>query len=309
LAFDTREFAKKNFDHTYNCEDPRPYFTTLRPLDYRIHRDALPLFEECARTLARACGVPRITMVDLCTGYGINAAMMRHSVGLDDLYDLYDLNDCRSGSPQSDLPSRLERDRRFFVAKRLKGAPVGKIVGIDKAERAVHYAEAVGLLDHGAAEDLEQNEPSARFRAELADVALITVTGGMGYIGARTFERILKHVRSDRRPWIVAFPLLTVAVGPLRRMFARFGLQTEIWERDTFPQRQFASQSEKVDTENRLREIGAPKRDRGNYMYSRMILARPDADAQSFPIDEIMAKPRRIRKRDRHDALEAEAML
>ena len=90
MSLKSRGCGKHNFDQIYNCSDPRPYFTTLRPLDYRIHRTATPVFARCAKLLALQRGLRRVTMVDVCAGYGINAALLRHSVNLDDLYDLYD---------------------------------------------------------------------------------------------------------------------------------------------------------------------------------------------------------------------------
>ena len=44
MTSESRSFAKHNFDQTYNRSDPRSYFSTLRPLDYRIHRTAIPVF-------------------------------------------------------------------------------------------------------------------------------------------------------------------------------------------------------------------------------------------------------------------------
>ena len=80
--------GKENFDRIYNCKDPRPYFTTLRALDYRIHRHAIPIFARCAKLLSVHRNLRRIKMVDLCSGYGVNAALLRFRVTLDDLYTL-----------------------------------------------------------------------------------------------------------------------------------------------------------------------------------------------------------------------------
>jgi len=290
VTSESRSFAKRNFDHTYNRSDPRSYFSTLRPLDYRIHRTAIPVFARCANLLARQRGLRRVTMVDLCAGYGINAALLRHKVSLDELYDLYDETAIPAATDQTPF---IESDKRFFASRRVKSAPVDKVIGIDVAARAVRYAENVGLLDYGASENLECGGPSDALRERLANATLITVTGGMGYIGPQTFEHILANVRARYAPWIVAFPLLTTPLEPFRRLFARFGLRTEVWEHETYPQRRFADETEHCNAAKRLRGLGLPVPKADEYHQTSMICARPAVEAEEIPLREIMAKPRR----------------
>jgi hypothetical protein len=287
---ESRSFAKHNFDHTYNRSDPRSYFSTLRPLDYRIHRTAIPVFARCANLLARQRSLRRVTMVDLCAGYGVNAALLRHRVSLDDLYDLYDEDATPAATNQASV---TESDKRFFASRRIKSAPVDKVVGIDVAPHAVRYAENVGLLDYGASENLECGAPSDALCERLANATLITVTGGMGYIGPQTFEHILTNVRARHAPWIVAFPLLTIPLEPFCRLFARFGLRTEIWEHETFPQRRFADETEFCNAAKSLGALGLPAPKADEYHQTLMICARPTIEADAIPLREIMAKPRR----------------
>lgn len=290
MTSESRSFAKHNFDHTYNRSDPRSYFSTLRPLDYRIHRTAIPVFARCANLLARQRGLRRVTMVDICSGYGVNAALLRHKVSLDELYDLYDETTTPAATDQSPF---IESDKRFFASRRLKSAPVDKVIGIDVAARAVRYAENVGLLDYGASENLECGAPGGALREQLANATLITVTGGMGYIGPQTFEHILTNVRARRAPWVVAFPLRTTPLEPFCRLFARFGLRTEVWKSETFSQRRFADEIELCNAAKRLREMGLPSPKLDEYHQTQMICARPAIEADAIPLREIMAKPRR----------------
>jgi len=126
VTSESRNFAKHNFDHTYNCSDPRSYFSSLRPLDYGIHRTAIPVFARCADLLARQRSLRSVTMVDLCAGYGVNAALLRYHVNLDELYDLYD----EDAIPVAvDQASVTESDKRFFASRRIKNAPVDKVIG------------------------------------------------------------------------------------------------------------------------------------------------------------------------------------
>lgn len=290
MTSESRNFAKHNFDHTYNCSDPRSYFSSLRPLDYGIHRTAIPVFARCADLLARQRSLRSVTMVDLCAGYGVNAALLRYHVNLDELYDLYD----EDAIPVAvDQASVTESDKRFFASRRIKNAPVDKVIGIDPAARAVRYAEKVGLLDYGASENLECGAPSDALRERLAKAILITVTGGMGYIGPQTFEHILTNVRTRQAPWIVAFPLLTTPLEPFRRLFDRFDLRTEIWEQETFPQRLFTNEQELSNVADSLRKLGLPSPNSDDYLQTRMICARPTIEADAIPLRELMPKPRR----------------
>ena len=290
MTSQSRSFAKYNFDHTYNCSDPRSYFSSLRPLDYGIHRAAIPVFARCADLLTRRRSLRSVTMVDLCAGYGVNAALLRHRVNLDELYDLYDEDATPAATDQASV---IKSDKRFFASRRIKSAPVDKVIGIDSAARAVRYAENVGLLDYGAGENLECAAPSDALREQLANASLITVTGGMGYIGPQTFEHILTNVRTRHAPWIVAFPLLTTPLEPFLRLFSRFDLRTEIWEHETFPQRRFADEHEFSNAANSLNKLGLPSPNEDDYLQTKMIGARPSIEADAIPLREIMSKPRR----------------
>ncbi|KPC83446.1 hypothetical protein ADL35_17450, partial [Streptomyces sp. NRRL WC-3753] len=111
--------------------------------------------------------------------YGVNAALLNHKLSLADLYDRY--TDARETGGLSAV-LLADEDRTFF--DELRRPEAVRTIGIDAAKRAVGYAERVGLLDAGFAENLEAAEPSARLRRTLAGTDLITVTGGVGYISA-----------------------------------------------------------------------------------------------------------------------------
>lgn len=288
MSSESRSRGKRGFDHIYNCADPRPYFTTLRPLHYCIHHTAVPFFRRCATHLALRRNLRRITMVDVCAGYGINAALLRHDVSLDGLYELYD----ESAVPAAADPEALKAsDRRFFASRRLKRSPIEKVVGIDSAARAVRYAQDVGLLHYGACENLERDPPSTGLCEHLAKISLITVTGGMGYIGPQTFEHLLANVRMRQMPWIAAFPLLTTPLEPFRDLFDRFGLHTEIWEAETFAQRRYADEEElRVMAINHAR-MGLPSPRPGDDLQARLVLARPPSDAAALPLRGLLSLP------------------
>lgn len=272
--------GKQNFDHIYNHPDPRPYYRTLGPLEYSVADRARPIFERCLRTLARVRGKQRLAVLDLCCGYGVNGGLLRHQVGLADLYERY------SGSDLDHLGSEelTAADRRFYAERRRNGESaqslVGRILGLDPAERAVSYAERAGLIDRGAAVNLEREDLSDSLRRDLAEVDLITVTGGMGYVTHVTFRKLLAATRLEARPWIVSFPLRGLDLAPFEQAFAEFGLVSETWEEEPIPQRRFSDAGERERTLRRLADSGLDsdqERESGKLM-ALCHLARPASE-------------------------------
>jgi hypothetical protein len=70
---------KTDFHTIYSRPDPRAYFGVLAPLGYQIPQRALPVIE----TVLAASGAR--TMLDVCCSYGINAALLRHDLDLDQI--------------------------------------------------------------------------------------------------------------------------------------------------------------------------------------------------------------------------------
>ncbi|MEU8917886.1 hypothetical protein [Streptomyces nigrescens] len=277
------DWGKADFEAIYNCPDPRRYFTTLHPLDYQIPHHGQAVFRAVAETLQRhRSDRPPLNVVDLCCSYGVNAALLNHRLSLSDLYGRY-------AAPGPGMPTTgqlIEEDRTFFATRR-RAEPF-RITGIDSADRAVGYARSVGLLDHGFAENLELDEPSPELRQVLAGTDLITVTGGVGYITARTFGHLVDSVSAP--PWVAAFVLRTVSYQPVSALLARAGLVTEKLTTRTFRQRRFADGGERRATFDALAGLGlstAGKESDGFY-HAELYLSRPAADVAALPLEELL---------------------
>ncbi len=280
------EQNKANFDHVYDLPDPRGYFEALGSLNYLAPEHGRRLFPSLLREV-RASGVPD-GVLDLCCSYGVNAALLGHDLTLDDLYARYT-------SPEIvDLPTEglLEADRLFYAEHR-NGGPSG-LVGADLAANAVRYALGTGLLGAGFEEDLERTEPSEAFRRAVGDVGLVTVTGGVGYVWERTFDRVLKSVTEARpdggAPWVATLPARLVDYGPLSDLFSAYGLVTEKLSARTFPQRRFADAAERDHALRELAKMGVDptgKEEEGWY-HADLYLSRPAGEASKAPVDELL---------------------
>ncbi|WP_413252313.1 hypothetical protein [Streptomyces lydicus] len=275
----TTDWGKADFEAIYNCPDPRRYFTTLQPLEYQIPHHGQAVFRAVAETLQRHRGAHRpLNVVDLCCSYGVNAALLNHRLTLTDLYTRY--TDHRPDTP---TPDQLRIDDRTFFATRRR-AEAFRVTGLDAAGQAVDYARSVGLLDGGFSENLELEEPSPALRRTLADTDLITVTGGVGYITARTFGRLVEGMSTP--PWVAAFVLREVSYRPISALLARAGLVTEKLTTRTFRQRRFVDGAERRAALEALagRGLSVTGKESDGFYHADLYVSRPAADVAAFPL-------------------------
>ncbi len=277
--------TKANFDHVYDLPDPRGYFAALGSLDYLAPEHGRRVFSALLNSMdTEDEESPKV--LDLCCSYGVNAALLRYDLTLEDLYTRY------ASEELADLSTDelVAADREFYVSH-LKRTPP-RVVGVDVAANAVSYALRTGLLDAGAAENLEDAEPSESLLRAAKGARIITVTGGVGYIWERTFEHALSCATQEdgSTPWVAALPVRFVDYEPLAVTFARWGLVTEKLSLRTFPQRRFADAAEK---EHALRELSARglkptgKEDAGWY-HADLYLSRPAEQVERIPVDELL---------------------
>lgn len=284
MTVDDPMSGKASFDDVYDQPDPRAYMRTLSAFEYQIPEHARGVFAELVRQLRGRRGEP-FSVVDLCSSYGINPALLNHELSLAEMYERY----C---SPELDhlSPEELAAADREFYAQRRVANPV-RTIGMDVAHNAVAYARRVGLVDTASCENLEEDDPSREFARQLSDVGLITVTGGIGYITEATFARILEAGLSAPAPWVAAFVLRWVDMAPIIKVLESHGLTTERLEGRTFRQRRFADDAERDYALSRLRELGVDSDgvETDGYHHTWLYLARPHAEAETTPVEELLA--------------------
>jgi hypothetical protein len=282
------EQSKANFDHVYDLPDPRGYFEKLGALDYRAPEHGSRVFGALLRAMRRDDEAPP-KVLDLCCSYGVNAALLKHDLTLDDLYARYGSRDL-AGLSSEELASA---DAELYAGRRRPAPP--EVVGTDVAANAVSYALRAGLLDAGTAENLEEDEPTKGLRRAARGAVLVTVTGGVGYVWERTFERVLSCVTDDgpdggNVPWVAAFAVRFVDYAPIAAVLARRGLVTEKLSTATFPQRRFENAGEREHVLRKLVAAGidpAGKEEAGWY-HADLYLSRPAAQASEAPVEELL---------------------
>jgi SAM-dependent methyltransferase len=275
--------SKANFDRIYQCNDPREYYRVLHGLDYIIPDLAKPLFHSVVEAATAARGhAPRV--LDLGCSYGINAALLRYPLDLERLGQRYRDFDL-IGMSSSKV---TELDRKYFASWPTEFE--GVITGLDVAAPAIRYAKAAGLLDHGIAEDFEKDDPSPAAREVLAGTDLVISTGCVGYVGERTFERILKSAGGSQ-PWIASFVLRMFSYKAIEDALARHGYVTERLEGITFVQRRFHSASEAEETLGVLhrQDIDTTGKESEGLLHAEFFLSRPEAEAVQAPLPGIVS--------------------
>ncbi|MFF3892181.1 hypothetical protein ACFYY3_03040 [Streptomyces sp. NPDC001812] len=267
------EGGKSRFDDIYDRPDPRTYFGRLAPLEYEIPHHAQPVFRQvAAERTALDDGRPHgPAVLDVCCSYGINAALLNHEVTLAEMYERYTSPACRTLS----TAELAARDREFYAERRRPDAV--PVFGLDVSAPAVHYALEAGLLDAAFTDDLEQGPPGPELNRALAEVGLITLTGGGSYVTARTFTALLDGVR--RPVWVSAFVLRTVSYRPIVQALAAHGLSTTLDTCHTYPQRLFTDEQEQRYAIAAVRALGGDPagREEAGRFHALHYESRPDA--------------------------------
>lgn len=269
---------KTDFGSIYDRPDPRAYYTTLAEHEYEIPQHGADVFRALQQ---ERHGPTPPTMLDLCCSYGVVGALMKTDLSFDDLTDHYRDHDERGTSRQE----LIDADRRLLQERRRPDAP--RVIGFDVAQNAIDYATASGALDQGFAVDLESNDPTQSMADELAEIDLITTTGGIGYVTEWTFKRLLDIAPPD--VWVAAFCLRTYDYAPIAADLDNRGFTTERAPR-TYRQRRFTDPEEQAWAVAQVRARGlepAGLESAGHY-HADLFVSRPAEAARARPLESLL---------------------
>lgn len=272
---------KADFTSIYDQADPRSYFRTLGDLEYQIPQQSLPVLQ-AVQAASQGDGRPR-TVLDVACSYGINAALLRCDVQLGEIQARY-TDPALADWPLEEL---IEADARFYGARRRD--PDVPVLGLDIAESAIDYACRVGLLTGGWAEDLETAEPSPVLVEGVREVGLIICTGGVGYVGERTFRHLLAAIESPSDLWLAVFVLRAFSYDDIATALADHGLVTEQVPDVTFRQRRFADRDEydAAIHDVGLRGLDPAGKEADGWYHAECYITRPEA-AAATPLADLL---------------------
>lgn len=271
--------GKVNMNDIYNNPDPSGYFAYLSQLDYRIPQEAKPRFQRLIAARRQSTESAAAKLVDLGCSYGINGALLKHGLTMEQLYDRY------SDETETDPATLLARDRAMFAGT---ADPALEMVGVDPAARAVSYAVESGILDAGVVTDLETRDPSARDVAAIETSDMIISTGCVGYVTETSLEKLLE-ISADSRPWMAHFVLRMFGFDAAQEMLAQHGYVTETVP-GLFRQRRFASAEEQQHVLDNLaaRSVDPSGAEETGWYLAQLHVARPAEVARALPLAEIL---------------------
>lgn len=277
--------AKIDMGSIYDRPDPRAYFNTLQRLDYAIPTSAKPLFQKLISRLRRQRGQEEVCVLDLGCSYGVNAALLKHDLSMDELYDRWTQDELAQATSEE----VIEKDQQFF--SELADPENLKVIGIDQAENAVAFAEEIGLVDEGLPINLEEETLPADARRDIVPVDLMISTGCVGYVTEKSFERLMQPLTERRPAWIANFVLRMFPFDAIERALGDWGYRTEKLAGRYFKQREFASAEEREQVVEQLRsqDVDPTGLEAEGRFVAEFYLSRPEAEARELPLKRLLA--------------------
>ncbi|MFG2921019.1 class I SAM-dependent methyltransferase [Streptomyces sp. NPDC048305] len=259
--------GKVSLDHIYTAPDPRAYFQALRPLGYRVPQLAKPYFDKLVKEYRETerTAVPRV--LDIGCSYGINAALLKYDLTMDELYARYD------GTGPATRAGLVERDRDLSRSR--SPAHGLRFTGLDASTSALAYAREAGFLDDTVHADLEAGDPTPEQRDVLAGTDLVISTGCVGYVTERTLTRVVR-AQDGRLPWMAHFVLRMFPFDPVEDALAELGYRT-IRVDEVFKQRRFAGPEERRGVLDSMAAAGvdATGLEEDGWLHAQLYLSTP----------------------------------
>ena len=276
---------KTRFDHLYDLPDCRAYYQALAPLEYQNPMHAVPIARAALTEISRLRRLTKPWVLDLACGYGVASALLRFVVDMHSIVERY----CAREPVDSDSRSVIAEDRAWY-ATHDRHCMQNRIAGMDISRSALRYGLSVGIYDRTFADNLEVNDPSSELSRFAPKVSLILDTGAYGYIGPRTFQRLLQAAGRPL-PWIVTSPTRVADCEPSFAVIEQAGLVLERAPIEPFRHRRFASFDEQTAALSELirKGLDASGLEDTGFYFSEAYIARPPDEAHT-PLTELLRR-------------------
>lgn len=273
--------VKKEFTDIYTQETPYEYLKEMRNLHYRIPNHTKPLYLSLADQLYEKLQRP-LNIVDIGSSYGINSALMKYDVTMQDLDELF----IKENTPT------ITKVREF-----LEKQPENKKLNfyqIDISGNALKFSEKAGLCKKGIHVNLETEKLMPP--KELDKIDMVIATGCIGYIGYKAFSNLLEAIKNQRNDSeitpIFAFSALRIfSMEKIKQTFDYYGYSLVKCEVDPIRQRNFSDADEMAQTISLLREKGVDtiEYEDGGSFYADFYVACPKkTERHLIAMSEIM---------------------
>lgn len=270
---------KADFSKAYTEADPRQYFRTLMAYDYQVPARATPILASVLAASRR--GGRTRTVLDLCCSYGINSALLYSPDGPTAVARRYQ-DPAIAGLTAAEL---ADADARYYAAR----STDARILGLDISVPAIRYGIRAGLLADAWSEDLESHEPSRALIRGIQDVGLLYSTGGVGYIGHRSFARLLRHIPDPENLWLAIFVLRVFDYSEIESLLDSYGLVTERLP-ISFRQRRFVDEEEQAAAIQDVikRGLSPQGKESAGWFHADCYISRPAVEAERMPLPSFL---------------------
>lgn len=262
------------FDDIYDLPDCRSYYRAMDHAGFRTAHHATDEFRRVLAALKAARGLTAASVLDFASGYGIGAALMRHTVGLDDVLARYR----DAWFDDAPVGAVIGADRDWYAAHR-RADSSERFAGVDIAANALGYARGVGIFDAVYAENLQAEAPGAGVLAELAGTDLIIECGSVAHMLPAALESMLAAAVRD--PWVVTAPIRGNDTAEAIAVMRDYGLEVAPLDVRPFRHRRFADAAEQARAIANAQARGHDTDgfESTGYFHAQLLLARPAGEA------------------------------
>ena len=271
----------EDFENVYDLPDPRTYYRALEPLDYRAPAIVSGYLKTHASRIAEQRGKARLSVLDFCSGYGANGALLNHALTLKELFAHY------SADADGEAASQ---DKAFFASRRIEGPPF-EIAGLDIAAAALDYARRCDLIDQGYEVNLIEEPVGGALAEFLTRCDVVVESGGIGAILFSCYQRLLDHLSGPGRPWFLACPRPDWDHGALWDLFREKGYVVEQVSELIPYRRTMAGEHEDAMARSRQHGHDPALHFRDGYYLFPLTLARPREAAEALPVERLLYRP------------------
>ena len=261
--------VKKDFTDIYTQKYPTPYLEEMGNLGYRIPDQTKPLYKHLAERILNYKKRP-VKILDLGSSYGINSALLNYELIMSELDGFFVEN--------KHEPS-ITATQNFFDELPNNNDPNLKFYLVDTSLPALDFAEKTGLCEDSFCVNLEKENIPVKLQQTMHNIDLIISTGCVGYIGWKSFSKILENIESDRDSLpIFAFTVLRIfQMADINRVFEENNFELIKTKIGPLKQRRFYNETEMRDTLNLLkrRNINTENLEGAGYYFADFFVGGP----------------------------------
>jgi len=260
--------VKKDFTDIYTQKHPTLYLEEMGNLKYRIPDQTKPLYKHLAERILNYKKRP-VRILDLGSSYGINSALLNYELIMSELDDFFVKNKPNPSiiSTQNffeDLPNNDDPNLEFYL--------------VDISYHALDFAEKTGLCKDSFCVNLEKENIPFKLQQTMYDIDLIISTGCVGYIGWKSFTKILENIVGRDPLPIFAFTVLRIfQMDDIKTVFEENNFELLKTKIGPLKQRRFYDKTEMNNTLGLLksRNINTENLEETGYFFADFYVGGP----------------------------------